>query len=257
MGVIHMFLGVENASAARLDYLGRTHLPLHNASAIDLCRAHEIVPSFNFMLFDPDCSLADITATLDMAAQHLDLPWNVCRTEVYSGTALRARLDAEGRLEGDYRSFGYRMRDARAEVMFRILRVCLHERALAMESLLNRLISLSFARQLHLRFFPGDTSAALAERAMRLGVEVRRDTVDVLRRALDFAGRVDVHDKRAVQRYAVEEALAINARDLRFRTETEALWDHLNARGAVQMARRGVRPAGERVRAGWGVAAGS
>jgi hypothetical protein len=81
------------------------------------------------------------------------LPWNVCRTEVYSGTALRDRLEAEGRLEGDYRSYGYRMRDSRAEVLFRIVRVSLHERALAIESLLNRLISLSFARQLDERYF--------------------------------------------------------------------------------------------------------
>src|SRR6185436_3615349 len=75
MGGIHMFLGVESASAQRLDYLGRTHLPIHNQSAIALCRAHGITPSFNFMLFDPDSSLDDIAATLDMAEEHLDLPW--------------------------------------------------------------------------------------------------------------------------------------------------------------------------------------
>src|SRR6185503_14302874 len=175
MGGIHMFLGVESASAQRLDYLGRTHLPIHNQSAIARCREHDIVPSFNFMLFDPDSSLDDIVATLDMADQHLDLPWNVCRTEIYSGTELRNRLESEGRLEGDYRSYGYLMRDERAEVMFRIMRVALHERALAMESLLNRLISLSFARQLHERFFPGPATDALSGAANRLGVEVRRD----------------------------------------------------------------------------------
>jgi len=69
-----MFLGVESASAVRLDYLGRTHLPLHNRSAIAVCKDHGITPSFNFMLFDPDCSLDDIDATLDLAEQHLDLP---------------------------------------------------------------------------------------------------------------------------------------------------------------------------------------
>src|SRR5262249_48865252 len=151
------------------------------------CRAHGIVPSFNFMLFDPDCSLDDVAATLDMADHHLDLPWNVCRTEVYSGTALRSRLEAEGRLEGDYRSYGYRMRDARAEGMVRVMRVSLHERALALESLLNRLISLSFARQIHDRFFPGEVTAELGRAVVDLGVEVRKDTVTALRRALDFA----------------------------------------------------------------------
>jgi radical SAM superfamily enzyme YgiQ (UPF0313 family) len=256
MGTIHMFLGVENASSKRLDYLGRTHLPIHNQSAIAICRAHGITPSFNFMLFDPDCTLDDIAATLDMAQEHLDLPWNVCRTEVYSGTALRALLETEGRLEGDYRSYGYRMRDERAEVMFRVLRVCLHERALACESLLNRLISLSFARQLHEQFFPGPTTDRLCEAIKELSVAVRRDTADVLRRVFDFSTSANLRDKDAVRKFAVSEALSINSRDLAWRTRTEDLWERLNARGFELMARRGVRRV-SRVRAGWGVAAGS
>lgn len=256
MGTIHMFLGVEHASAKRLDYLGRTHLPVHNQSAISRCREHGITPSFNFMLFDPDCSLDDIAASLDMAADHLDLPWNVCRTEVYSGTALRARLLAEGRLEGDYRSYGYRMLDERAEVMFRILRVAFHERGLACESLLNRLISLSFARQLHERFFPGAVTDRLSETITRLGVAVRRDSVEAMRRMLDFVSSTDVHDKAAVRRFAVRQALEINGRDLVWRAETDELWARLNVRGTDLMRRRGLWRA-PRARAGWSVAAGS
>lgn len=256
MGAIHMFLGVESATAARLDYLGRTHLPSHNRSAIAVCRDHGITPSFNFMLFDPDCSIDDIDATLDLAEEHLDLPWNVCRTEVYSGTELRSRLEAEGRLEGDYRSYGYRMRDARAEVMFRILRVCLHERGLACESLLNRLISLSFARQIHERFFPGPATSAFAEQATRVGVEARRDTLRVLREVLAFVREVDVRDAAAVRGYAVEQALAIQTRDLRLRAETAELWQRSHVRGLRLWAQRGVVPPG-RARTGYGVAAGS
>lgn len=256
MGAIHMFLGVESATAARLEYLGRTHLPSHNRSAIAVCKGHGIVPSFNFMLFDPDSTIDDIDATLDLAEEHLDLPWNVCRTEVYSGTALRSRLESEGRLEGDYRSYGYRMRDARAEVMFRVLRVCLHERGLACESLLNRLISLSFARQIHERFFPGPATSTFSEQAMRVGVEARRDTVRVLREVLAFVREVDVRDAAAVRRYAVEQALAIQVRDLAFRKRTEELWQLSHVRGLRLWAQRGVVPPG-RARAGYGVAAGS
>jgi anaerobic magnesium-protoporphyrin IX monomethyl ester cyclase len=256
MGAIHMFLGVESATAERLEYLGRTHLPSHNQRAIAVCRDHGIVPSFNFMLFDPDSTIDDIDATLDLAEQHLDLPWNVCRTEVYSGTALRSRLETEGRLEGDYRSYGYRMRDPRAEVMFRILRVCLHERGLACESLLNRLISLSFARQIHEHFFPGPATSAFSERAMRVGVEARRDTLRVLREVQAFVREVDVRDAAAVRAYAVQQALAIQARDLAFRKETEELWQRSHVRGLRLWAQRGVVPP-SRARAGYGVAAGS
>jgi radical SAM superfamily enzyme YgiQ (UPF0313 family) len=256
LGTIHMFLGVESASAQRLDYLGRTHLPVHNQTAIERCRSHDIVPSFNFMLFDPDCTLDDIAATLDMADRHLDLPWNVCRTEVYSGTALRGRLEREGRLEGDYRSYGYVMRDERAEVMFRILRVSLHERALEIESLLNRLISLSFSRQLHQHFFPGEASDALGASIIELGIAVRRDTVNELRRALAFVQSHDVRDEVSVRHFAVEQAFAINARDRAWRKQSEELWAHLNLRGVHLMERRGFKR-GALAKSGWGIAAGS
>jgi anaerobic magnesium-protoporphyrin IX monomethyl ester cyclase len=252
MGTIHMFLGVESASAERLDYLGRTHLPIHNQSAIEVARAHDIIPSFNFMLFDPDCTLEDIAATLDMAALHLDLPWNVCRTEVYSGTELKERLAREGRLEGDYRSYGYVMHDLRAEVLFRILRVALHERALEIDSLLNRLISLSFARQLHDHFFPGKTTEHLSRAVIELGVAVRKDTLDAIRRAFDYVASHDLHDKKAVRRFAVSLAFDLGRRDLPWRRETDRLWNTLNVRG---MRKTAVHAA--RVRSGFAVAAGS
>jgi anaerobic magnesium-protoporphyrin IX monomethyl ester cyclase len=256
MGVIHLFLGVESASAERLDYLGRTHEPADNRSAIKACRDLGITPSFNFMLFDPDCTLDDIAETLDLAEEHLDLPWNVCRTEIYSGTSLRDRLEKEGRLEGDYRSYGYRMLDDRAEVLFRILRVSLHERALAIESLLNRLISLSFARQLHERFFPGSASDSLSRRVTELSLEARRDTVRAIRDGLAFVTSERVDDEVAVRKFAVSQALAINAADRERRRCTEELWQHLNLRGRMLMEQRGVVPAAQ-VRSGWSVAAGS
>lgn len=258
MGVIHLFLGVESANAERLAYLGRTHQPFHNTSAIAACRAENIVPSFNFMLFDPDSSIDDMQATLALAEANPDLPWNVCRTEVYSGTSLRDRLESEGRLEGDYRSYGYRMLDARAEVLFRIIRVSLHERALEIESLLNRLISLSFARQLHERFFPGKDTDKLSKRIVDIGVEARLDTVRVLREALDFVRSEDVRNAERVRRFAVAQALRVNSADRERRRCTEELWQHLHLRGRLGMQRRGVVMPGEaNLRSNFGVAAGS
>lgn len=252
MGAIHMFLGVEAASGKRLKYLGRTHLPIHNHSAIANLRAANVMPSFNFMLFDPDCSLDDVSASLDMAYENPDLPWNVCRTEIYSGTGLRNRLEGEGRLLGNWRSWGYRMRDERAELMFRIIRVALFERALAIESLLNRLISLSFARQLHVELLPSSASDAIDRAVTDLGVLVRRDTVKRLREVLAFV-QDPPRDPRIVQRYAVDLALTIGAFDMDLRAQCEALWDQLDARGRLKMSGLGTRI----VRNGFEVAAGS
>lgn len=257
MGGIHMFLGVESASEKRLDYLGRQHLPVHNESAIHNLRAAGVVPSFNFMLFDPDCSLEDVEASIDMAEEHLDLPWNICRTEVYSGTRLLQRLRDEGRLEGDYRSYGYRMRDARAEVMFRILRVSFHERAFAVDSVLNRLISLSFAQQVHDHFYPGKRTDELRAEVQDVMIETRRDTVQRLREVVSFVRGHSITSREAVRRYAVETALDVGAADHPRRQRIEALWQALTARGVARERKRGALAAFEAGRASMGVAMGS
>ncbi len=231
MGAIHIFLGVESASAERLRYLGRVHTPEQNRTAIALCREHGVKPSFNFMLFDPDCSLADVTETLQLAEENLDLPWNVCRTEIYSGTRLLERLQQEGRLQGDYRSYGYRMRCEHAEVAFRILRVCLHHHAFAFDSLLNKLISLSFAAQLHEALFPSDETQAIAAQVEALVIDAHRDTLRNLRAVMDFAQGPHHRDRDRVQQYAVSSAMQINARDLEHLARFDDLWERLHDRG--------------------------
>jgi anaerobic magnesium-protoporphyrin IX monomethyl ester cyclase len=243
MGAVHLFLGVESAVAERLAYLGRSHRPEDNQRAIALCHEHGIVPSFNLMLFDPDCSLEHVAQTVQFAREHVALPWNICRTEIYSGTKLYHRLNAEGRLEGDYRSYGYRMRDERAELMFRLLRVALHERAFAFDSLLNRLISLSFGRQLHEHFFPGPSTDRLSREVLDLVCTVHADTLEILDEARALAAGKMMKPEDARQ-WAVDMALAASRRDLPWYAQVGRLWEHLHLRGRSLLGRIGARPDG-------------
>jgi methylmalonyl-CoA mutase cobalamin-binding subunit len=238
LGAIHIFLGVESGSASRLRYLGRTHGPDDNRRALAIFREMGMKSSFNLMLFDPDCTLDDVAASIELAEENLDVPWNVCRTEIYSGTALLRRLEAEGRLIGDYTSLGYVMSDASAEVMFRIMRVGFHERAFAFDSLLNRLISLSFAMQIHERLFPGPESDDLRARVDRLQVETHRDCVDEMWRLLELSRTLDLGDVQGMQRAAASSALASNARDLPRYDACERLWRYLHDRGSVLGGRK-------------------
>jgi hypothetical protein len=241
-GAIHVFLGIENASAERLAYLGRTHQPKDAERALECCKSAGIHPSFNVMLFDPDCTLSDIDQNLEFLARHTDLPWNICRTEIYPGTHLFDRLNSEGRLYGDYRSYGYRMKDEACELLFRILRVSFHERALATQSLHNRLISLAFAWQLHSHLFEDDGTRAVAEEARALGQAVRQDTVDRLRRAVAWvktyagesarAGDAErPYFKEKVSQFAVSEGRAMGLADFPRHQQAERLWDLMHARG--------------------------
>jgi radical SAM superfamily enzyme YgiQ (UPF0313 family) len=232
MGAIHVFLGVENASPTRLRYLGRIHTSDDSKRAITNLLDHGVRSSFNFMLFDPDCTLEEIITNIDFAEQFLDLTWNVCRTEVYPGTPLLERLGREGRLLGDWRAYGYEMRDTRAELMFRILRVCFEQRAFTSESLLNRLINLSFTRHVHEVLLPGPATDAMSADVDRLVREVYRDTVDELRRVVDFVADANAGDLDACRDFAIETGMAINERDHQYSIRLNEIAFLLDARGA-------------------------
>ncbi len=234
LGTLHIFLGVESACAERLAYLGRLHRPPDNRRAIQLCRDHGILPSFNLMLFDPDCTLSQIGQTLSFMDEVLDLPINLCRTEIYAGTPLLSRLQQQDRLLGDYRSYGYRMQDPRAELMFRVLRICLHEHAFAFDSLLNRLISLSFARQIQRHFLPGPATQDLAQQVQELLLETHRDTLSVLWQVHRFASEVRLDDAASVTRFATDLGLDLAERDATRHALAERLWTRANVLGMAR-----------------------
>ena len=243
MGAVHMFLGVESASNARLAYLGRRHVHADNERAVRLCEERDLKPSFNLMLFDPDCALEEVRESIDFAAAHPEIPWNICRTEIYPGTWLSERLSAEGRLRGGVLGFQYTMRDTRAELMFRAMRIAFHERAFAASALLNRLITLSFARQVHERLLPGAATDALSRRVDALGMEARLDTVAELRRLADSCDRSGASDKGDLREQAIALAMGMQRRDHEFLGRFETLWTTLNERGEILLGGGGSRSA--------------
>ena len=238
MGAIHLFLGIENAVDARLEYLGRRHRHADNLHALGCCEEMGIRASFNLMIMDPDCRLEEVEQTISFAEQCPTHPWNLCRTEIYSGTHLLARLAREGRLEGDYLTYGYTMRDKRAELLFRILRVSLHEHAYSFESLLNKLISVSFARQIHERFFPGSTAEKLSREVDALIADSHRGTTDAVREAISFVKRADPTDFDGVRAFATDQALRLGADDVVRFDIFEQLWNCLCSCGETMFRNR-------------------
>jgi hypothetical protein len=185
------------------------------------------------MLFDPDSTLTEIAQTVSFARETAHLPWNVCRTEIYSGTRLEQRLRDEGRLTGDFRTYGYVMKDLRAEMMFRIMRVSFAERAFAVDSLLNSLISLAFGRQVHEALFPGAATTHISASVDQLLIDVHLDCVVEMERIIAFVSHCAVEDTHRIRRFAVDSALRMAESDRHFRSRFHLLWVLLNARGST------------------------
>jgi anaerobic magnesium-protoporphyrin IX monomethyl ester cyclase len=243
LGVVHVFLGIENASPERLRYLGRVHTPEDNVRALALCRGAGVRTSFNLMAFDPESTLEDVALNVEFASLFADQPWSLGRTEIHSGTRLLERLREEGRLEGDYRSYGYRMRDDRAEAMFRILRVAFRDRTLAMGSLHNTMTNLSFTRQVHEALFPGKIAADISARVDALMTDVHGDSVMRLRRMIEFCANTDPGDAAQIRAFAVREALEANAAAVPWNDRSKKLLARMNARGEALCGRNPTRTA--------------
>ena len=59
------------------------------------------------LMFDPDTTLESVETNLDFIEYAADFPFNFGRVELYAGTPLLARMQAEGRCRGDYLQWDY------------------------------------------------------------------------------------------------------------------------------------------------------
>jgi Rps23 Pro-64 3,4-dihydroxylase Tpa1-like proline 4-hydroxylase len=121
--------------------------------------------------------------------------------------------------------------DSRAEILFRILRMSMHEHAFDVESLLNKLISLSFARQIHERFFPGETTQGLSKEVDRFISAAHETTILEIGNAIRFVRSVQIRDFETVREFAVLQAERIGASDAFLFEKFRQLWNRLFARG--------------------------
>ena len=58
-----------------------------------------------------------------------------------------------------------------------------------------------------------------------VGIRVRRDTVERMRELIALVRSPSWRDKKAMMRFAVDQALAIGAHDMPLRREVESLWN--------------------------------
>jgi len=96
----------------------------------------------------------------------------------------------------------------------------------AIDSVLNRLISVSFARQLPRAVLSvGDDRSESIARSPSSAIAVRRDTVAKASApsSSSFATILFANAK-AIRRFAVEQGLAIGAQDMPWRAELESMW---------------------------------
>lgn len=153
MGLFRVFLGIEAGTTESLTRLGRGQAKSDNEKALEIVNRLDIHACFNLLMLNPDSTLEDFAANVAFLRAHPHNPMNFCRTEIYAGTPLEARLRRENRLLGDYWAYDYEIADPRAQDVFQIVHPAFRQRNYGESCLHHTGMRVDFEHQLLTHFW--------------------------------------------------------------------------------------------------------
>jgi anaerobic magnesium-protoporphyrin IX monomethyl ester cyclase len=107
LGVVGVFLGVENASATGLRALIRGSKVEHIGRAFELLHKHGIIVTYNLLIFHPDATLDEINENILFMKKNPGYPFDFGRAEVVAGSPLERQVVREGLLQGSWPHWDY------------------------------------------------------------------------------------------------------------------------------------------------------
>jgi hypothetical protein len=184
LGCIRCYVGVETDADQGLITLRRWARPTQNHRAIDVARSLGLFICFNILMFDPDTTLASVGKNLDFIEYAADYPFNFGRVELYAGTPLLARLQAEGRCRGDYLQWDYDLGSPDVERFYQLAMACFAARNFGADALANTIQGMRFDLEIVRRFHPEAHDARLYDAGRALSRRLALDSVAILREVL-------------------------------------------------------------------------
>ncbi len=236
LGVVRMYVGVENGSQNGLDHLGRDTDVATCALALERLRDAGVYACFNVLMFEPDTILQDVIDNVAFLRRFPDVPWNFCRAEVYPGTLLEDRLRERGCLRGGLEGMTYRIEDARAELLFRTTAIAFGGRNFGAQSTANALSGLGYLAGVLRHFHPCRASDGFVRDATVLIRRLSADTLARLGEALAFvqsSGATGIQ----VADFAADLAARVAAADAILWSDIESLRRQMEPWGVARAGR--------------------
>ncbi len=223
MGLIRTYVGIETNSDEGIVSLNRRITSEDNRRALQIFRELGLYHSFNVLIFDPEATLDGIRRNLDFMEEFAETPFNFCRAEVYAGTPLKAILEHQGRLSGDYFAWGYEMRSPVVELLFRIVTTAFASRNFKADGVANLNMGIRVDNEVMHRFYPEcwdeEWEARVRDFSRRLGL----DSVAMLREGLAFVEHGALYDGDEVKRFTLALARRVARSDLAFLNECKVM----------------------------------
>lgn len=182
---IRCYVGVETDADQGLVTLRRWARPSQNHRAIEVARGLGLFVCFNLLMFDPDTTFDSVVRNLDFIEYAADHPFNFGRVELYAGTPLLARMQAEGRCRGDYLQWDYDLATPEMERFYRLAMRCFAARNFGEDALANTIQGMRFDLEIVRRFYPQAHDATLFDRGRLLSRRLALDSVATLRELLE------------------------------------------------------------------------
>jgi len=204
MGLLRLFLGVESGSDAGLCSIGRRQRVAEAEAALALCRRHGVSAQYTLMCFHPDATVETLRADLDFMRRHGRHPFNFCRVETYAGTAIEARLRAQGRGRGDYLARTYAIADPVVDDTCRLALRMFYDRCWATDSLMETAIGLNHVAAVGRHFHASPGVHRIAAAIDDWQYEVNRELISLLDELLAIRLETRGLDDPELQRRAGE-----------------------------------------------------
>jgi len=189
---IRVYIGIETDADQGLQTLRRWSPARQNRKAIEVARSLELYTCFNMLLFDPDTTLESLRTNIAFIRYAPEFPSNFGRVELYAGTPLLARMQAEGRTSGDYLQWDYRLASPEVERVFELSMRCFATRNFGPDALANRIMGTRFDVEVCRHFHPNSAATEWLEQGKALSAALARDSADGLEAILNHVAESPV-----------------------------------------------------------------
>jgi radical SAM superfamily enzyme YgiQ (UPF0313 family) len=177
LGVVGVFLGVENASESGLFSLIRGSEVRDIDRAFDQLFQNGIIVTYNLLIFHPDATLDEINQNILFMKNHQAYPFDFGRAEVVAGSPLERRVIKDGLIRGSWPNWDYQICDPAVDQMFRINLATFRRKNSGYAKLAHAMIALAYRARVVRRLYPGPAAKQVNEET---GALIAKSNVFVL-----------------------------------------------------------------------------
>ncbi len=161
LGVVGVFLGVENASESGLKALIRGSYLEDIRNAIKILKEKEISVTFNLLIFHPNATLDEIKKNIDFIEEYKDYALDFGRAEIVAGSPLERLVKKLNLLKGNWPNWDYKIIDERVDKMFIMNKESFRKKDSSYSRVAHHLIALVYHAYVAKRIYPGASSSRL------------------------------------------------------------------------------------------------